>query len=249
MIEPCRVFIWDDFFDRFDGDVLEGFLLPLNSPSINERVSDLAKVQSLIFNDSEWSLEMIVELLKESMVNVNSLSLNGNYSGRHYDVFSPISLPPIRTLKRRRNFSFMKSPAWRKVLVVRFNAPIIVSPFFVPRHDVCHRLLPKKEIVTLSHLSRKIATLFLINSIACVNTPSFSRSKSTKVRFFSCRTELRFERCGMGEDWQLDLINEHHLGSSQRKIGSVKGIHRWPRREEYPRSLVELDLLTKCSSV
>ena len=73
-------------------------ILPLNSPSINERVLDLAKVQSLLVNNSEWSLSMIVELLKESMSNVNFRSLNGNYTGRHDRVVPTLSLPEILTL-------------------------------------------------------------------------------------------------------------------------------------------------------
>jgi hypothetical protein len=93
-------------FDSGDGRLANCYnhiqQLTLNSPSINERVLDLAKVQSLIVNNSEWSLYMIVELLKESMPNVNFLSLNGNYSGRHYRVFPTISLPQIHTLDMAR---------------------------------------------------------------------------------------------------------------------------------------------------
>lgn len=76
--------------------------LTLNSPSINERVVDLSKVQSLIVNNSEWSLSIVVEWLQVSMPNVNYLSLNGNYTGRHYRVFPAVSLPQIRTLDMAR---------------------------------------------------------------------------------------------------------------------------------------------------
>ena len=93
-------------FDSGDGRIRDRYnhiqQLTLNSPFINERVLDLAKVQSLIVNNSEWSLYVIAELLKESMPNVNYLSLNGNYTGRHYRVFPAISLPQIRTLDMAR---------------------------------------------------------------------------------------------------------------------------------------------------
>ena len=76
--------------------------LTLNSPAVNERVINLSKVQSLIVNNSEWSLSLIVELLQASMPNVNYLSLNGNYTGRHYRVFPAVALPQIRTLDMAR---------------------------------------------------------------------------------------------------------------------------------------------------
>ena len=151
--------------------------LLLNSPSINERVLDLAKVQSLIVNNSDWSLSMIVELLKESMSTVNYLSLNGNYSGRHNRVFPTISLPQIRILKRRCNFSLMKPSGWRSPSRP-FQRSHHRQPLFSFQGTMSAIVCGRRKRSSLCHICRRRLRDCSRSSPGYVNTHSFQQMKS-----------------------------------------------------------------------
>ncbi|CAM4775390.1 unnamed protein product [Rotaria magnacalcarata] len=70
----------------------------LDDPYMQENIVDLSQVQSLYVNTSDWSLYMILTLIKEDMSSVNYLSLNCTYTNIDYQDFPNISLPQIQML-------------------------------------------------------------------------------------------------------------------------------------------------------
>ncbi|CAF3939894.1 unnamed protein product [Rotaria sp. Silwood2] len=72
--------------------------LILDDPYMHDNIVYLSKIQSLIVNTSDWSLDKVITLIKEAMPSVNHLRLNCTQSNVQYKYFPDISLPQIRIL-------------------------------------------------------------------------------------------------------------------------------------------------------